>query len=223
MQVNGKAYPPVREMIIAKAMSKSAAGNQGIVSSICPISTDIGMQVTQAQADPLFGLNPGMNAIVDRIKGPLQGLNCLARPLPTNPVGTTCTMIAALASPLMDGGCKSPGSACSAAKLKTPAQPLLDSYCDAQEQAYLAAGGTAGGKGDPSRQPACQVPLLTPSMNASDFTNGSCATGTDPGWCYVTGSAASPCAQTVFFTSGQPPAGSSVTLVCPGVSQDAGP
>jgi hypothetical protein len=63
LQVFAKAFPPVREMIIAKAMSTSMAGNQGIVSSICPIHvTDQG-----SGADPLYGYRPAVNAIIDRM------------------------------------------------------------------------------------------------------------------------------------------------------------
>jgi len=68
VQINGKAYPSVREMIIAHAMATSSAGAQGFVSSVCPIATDIGQPLSTAQQDPLFGYNPGINAIVEGIK-----------------------------------------------------------------------------------------------------------------------------------------------------------
>jgi hypothetical protein len=68
VQINGKAYPSVREMIIAHAMATSSAGVQGFVSSVCPIAVDIGMPLSSAQQDPLFGYNPGINAIVEGIK-----------------------------------------------------------------------------------------------------------------------------------------------------------
>jgi hypothetical protein len=72
-----KAYPSVREMIIAHAMSteiiNGAVSNQGIVSSLCPINEDIGMSVAQASADPLFGYNPAVNAI-QRDHQPAEGL-----------------------------------------------------------------------------------------------------------------------------------------------------
>ncbi|HEX8790464.1 MAG TPA: hypothetical protein VF765_05890 [Polyangiaceae bacterium] len=68
VQINGKAYPSVREMVIAHAMATSGAGVQGFVSSICPISVDIGQPLSTAQQDPLFGYNPGINALVEGIK-----------------------------------------------------------------------------------------------------------------------------------------------------------
>jgi hypothetical protein len=56
LQIYGKAYPSVREMIIAKAM-----GPQGIVSSLCPI------HVTEGSAgDPLYGYRPAVLALLAR-------------------------------------------------------------------------------------------------------------------------------------------------------------
>ena len=68
VQINGKAYPSIREMIIAHALATSSAGVQGFVSSVCPISADVGQPLSTAQQDPLFGYNPGINAIVEGIK-----------------------------------------------------------------------------------------------------------------------------------------------------------
>jgi hypothetical protein len=58
-QIAGKAYPSVREMVIAHSL-----GTQGIVSSLCPIHpTPVG-----GATDPLFGYRPAMNALIDRIR-----------------------------------------------------------------------------------------------------------------------------------------------------------
>jgi hypothetical protein len=58
LQLYAKAYPSVREMIIAHAM-----GEQGLVSSVCPIHvTD-----NAAGNDPLYGYRPGVLALVARI------------------------------------------------------------------------------------------------------------------------------------------------------------
>jgi len=77
LQVNGKAYPSVREMIIAHAMATETFNgysyNQGVVSSLCPIHLDVGQTVAQAQQDPLFGYNPAMNALIARM-APALGL-----------------------------------------------------------------------------------------------------------------------------------------------------
>jgi hypothetical protein len=64
LQVRGKAYPSIREMIIAHAMSQENAqnGGQGIVSSLCPIHV-----AEQTPGDPLYGYRPAVDAIVRRI------------------------------------------------------------------------------------------------------------------------------------------------------------
>jgi len=222
VQINGKAYPPVREMIIAKAMSQSTAGNQGVVSSICPITADIGETLDQATQDPLFGFNPGMNAIADRFRASLAPSGCLPRPLPTAASGAvSCTMIVSL--PAKAGAtCKNPGSVCDVSGLAGPgtatlSQQVLNEFCDAQEQAFVATGGKPGSSGDPAQYPACGVNQVT------GFDSGSCATSsTDAGWCYLTGSAAGSCQQTLAFTFALPPAGSTSTLVCPSFSADGG-
>jgi len=71
-QLYGKAYPSVREMIIAEAMSNEVINgvpyNQGIVSSLCPIALDIGQPLATAQQDPLFGYNQAVGALVERVK-----------------------------------------------------------------------------------------------------------------------------------------------------------
>jgi hypothetical protein len=77
LQVNGKAYPSVREMVIAHAMATETFNgysyNQGVVASLCPIHVDVGQSVSQAVADPLFGYNPAINALIARL-APALGL-----------------------------------------------------------------------------------------------------------------------------------------------------
>jgi hypothetical protein len=61
LQIYGKAYPSVREMVLAHAMAQENAeiGGQGIVSSLCPI------HVTEASAgDTLYGYRPAVYAMV---------------------------------------------------------------------------------------------------------------------------------------------------------------
>jgi hypothetical protein len=61
----GKAYPSVREMVIAHAMSQvnAAAGGQGIVSSLCPIHV-----FESAPGDPVLGYRPAATAMINRFK-----------------------------------------------------------------------------------------------------------------------------------------------------------
>jgi hypothetical protein len=58
LQIYGKAYPSVREMIIAHAV-----GQQGIVSSLCPIH----MLDNSSGNDPLYGYRPALLTLVARI------------------------------------------------------------------------------------------------------------------------------------------------------------
>ena len=56
-QINGKAYPSVREMVIAHAL-----GDQGVVSSLCPIHV-----TEQTPGDRLYGYRPAVDALFARI------------------------------------------------------------------------------------------------------------------------------------------------------------
>jgi|HubBroStandDraft_1064217.scaffolds.fasta_scaffold01227_11 hypothetical protein len=58
-QLAAKAYPTVRELLLAKRMR-----TQGIVSSICPIR----VADSADPSDPLYGYRPAVSQLVDRIK-----------------------------------------------------------------------------------------------------------------------------------------------------------
>jgi hypothetical protein len=58
-QVAAKAYPTIRELLLARLM-----GAQGIVSSICPIHVTDQMGGT----DPLYGYRPAVSALIERIR-----------------------------------------------------------------------------------------------------------------------------------------------------------
>jgi hypothetical protein len=62
IQVRGKAYPPVRELVVARGL-----GDQAIVASLCPIHA-----VATSADDPLYGYRPAMKTIIDRLKLGLQ-------------------------------------------------------------------------------------------------------------------------------------------------------
>jgi hypothetical protein len=223
LQIYGKAYPSVREMIIAKAMSDSSVGDQGIVSSLCPIHVTPATGTTAA-TDPLYGYNPAVNAIINRLKNSLSN-QCLPQQLTADTSGVVpCLILVQLPQAVGPGSCANPGSACDPTKgllgpgvippganSATLTQDILTKYCQAQEQAF---GGTPGGAGDPDLQPVCALAQLTPVNNPTDFTNGSCGASADPGWCYVTGKAANGCPQAILFSNGEPPTGSTVSLQC---------
>ncbi len=58
-----KAYPTIRELQLARLM-----GNQGIVSSLCPIH----LSDNATGDDPLYGYRPAITAIIDRVSGALK-------------------------------------------------------------------------------------------------------------------------------------------------------
>ena len=61
-------------------------------------------------------------------------------------------------------------------------------------------------------QPVCELAQLPKGVWGGD----SCVASTDPGWCYVTGTAAAPCPQAVRFSPvATPHAGTTVVLGCP--------
>jgi hypothetical protein len=60
-----KAYPTIRELVLAKLLGEVPGANPGVVSSICPIH-DAELTV----GDPLYGYRPAIAALIDRCKGP---------------------------------------------------------------------------------------------------------------------------------------------------------
>jgi hypothetical protein len=206
-QINGKAYPSVREMIIAHQMANSPAGVQGIVSSLCPIHTNLQGGAT----DPLYGYRPAANAIVNRLKSSLA-VQCLPQKLTRDKnTGTVnCLIIVTLN--------KGDQSVCQTVSGLQAVQPnVLSNFRAAQEAAWNMAGGTATGLPDPNTLPVCALQQLSPKnpMMAMDFDGtGSCVASMDPGWCYVEGQAAGSCPQQIIFTAGEPPPGSTVSLQC---------
>jgi hypothetical protein len=62
-QYYAKAYPTIRELTLAQLM-----GNQGVVSSLCPIhTTELGTN------DPLYGYRPAATALINRLANQLSG------------------------------------------------------------------------------------------------------------------------------------------------------
>ncbi len=65
LQDYAKAYPTVREILLAKLLGEVPGANQGVLSSICPIH-----DLEMTPGDPVYGYRPAMAALVDRCKGP---------------------------------------------------------------------------------------------------------------------------------------------------------
>ena len=202
-QVAAKAYPTIRELLLAKLM-----GNQGIVSSLCPIHvTDMSGDNT----DPLYGYRPAITAIVDRLKNALAS-QCLPFTLTPGSDGSVpCLILATLPNT---------GATCDPnLGLSAPDPTVLANFQATQEAAWVASGGTKSGNPDPKTLTVCQVQQLT------NLSGGTCQGSTSPGWCYVTGTAAGHCSEAIIFGGGAPPTGSTVSLQCISATSggDAGP
>ncbi len=194
-QVYGKAYPSVREMIIARALKE-----QGVVSSLCPIH-----EAEASPGDPLYGYRPAVAAIIDRLKVSLT-TQCLPQRLPRDATGDVpCSLLVTLPA----GDCGAPG-------LSNPDPALLGALRKSQFASWQANGGPLSGSPDPTTLTTCALAELSPTLAPASFdANGSCAASSAPGWCYVESGVPGSCAQSLVFTAGEPPSGSTVTLECP--------
>ncbi len=166
-----------------------ALGGQAIVSSLCPIHPTPANN--DNPPDPLYGYRPAMNALLDRLKPAFAAL-CLPQGLPTDSSGqTSCRILEALPTPGTEAACTGPG-------LSAP-------------DAATIAAFRAAEKTDPSL-PVCELAQLA----AGSTAGSSCAASTQPGWCYLTGAAATPCPQSLAFSQGGTPSpGAIVALACP--------
>ena len=209
-QIGAKAYPTQRELLLAQVM-----GAQGIVSSLCPIHVQPAAGDTIA-TDPLYGYNPAVNGIVDRLKVSIQA-ECLPLMLTPDACGIVgCSIFVTLPEGTGE-------TACDAAQgLSAPSPSVLQELQAQQHTAWVGAGSAGV---DPSTLPTCLLPELSqlpPGANAGSCplpvgsfdANGSCAGSTSPGWCYVTGAGAGVCPQAIEFSVGEPPSGTIVTLQC---------
>lgn len=132
LQTYAKAYPGTRELEVLKGLN-----DQGIVASICPKVTELAAGADPA-SDANYGYNPAVAAIIDRLRGKLQG-NCLPRAIQTDPEThqVLCTMIEA--RPSGCGDCSAEGRA--------PADPSIAAAVRRQMR--------DAGDCDKSGRPAC--------------------------------------------------------------------
>jgi hypothetical protein len=210
-QTGAKAYPTVRELLLAKKL-----GKQGVVSSICPIHTT---DMTPTKDDPLYGYRPAVAAIVDRLRDTLSN-ECLPQKLEPDADGVVQCLIL-LQIPKGEAGT---GGTClnpvcpAAAGLEVPRSDVLPQFCQNLEDAYdqqVAQSGSSAGLVDPANVPVCTLRQLTPKAFPQDFPGGSCASETtDKGWCYLTGAAAGSCPQEIVYASGSLPSGAIANLQC---------
>jgi hypothetical protein len=203
-QIAGKAYPSVREMLIAHTMASSSAGIQGIVSSLCPIHTSF----VTGPTDPLYGYRPAANAIINRLKNSLS-VQCLPQQLKRSAAmknEVPCLILVTLPKAGNQDVCNT------LAGLHPPDPNVVSRFRAAQEALWSAKSGLP----EPNSLPICELTQLTPD-NSPMGTFGpdkTCSASTTAGWCYVEGQAAGACPQQIIFTTGEPPPGATVSLQC---------
>jgi hypothetical protein len=232
-QVNAKAYPSPREIEEVKLM-----GTQGILSSLCPIHTTCAAMSGTNCTDPLYGYNPAVNAIIQRLKNALAN-QCLPQKLTPDNCGTVeCLVLETL--PASDIG--KPCSDFAANGLTGPQtaadQQVLAQFQQTQHTEWAENGGVDAGLGpdpstlttcwvtqlvtqpaglDPSDQMSCQSGSMEGHYSyVTDITAGTCAASTEAGWCYVSGAATGGgCPQALLFSMpGSPLTGATVSLQC---------
>jgi hypothetical protein len=195
-QIYAKAYPSVREMQIAHAV-----GQQGIVSSLCPIHV-----AQTGPTDPLFGYRPAVNAIVNHLESALS-VQCLPQKLTQDKTTkeAPCLILVTLKTMGGEDLCNAqPG-------LSIPSAGTLSRL----QQARHAAWDPKSSASDPNLFPVCQLDQLTAlTHGGTDIMGGTCANSMNSGWCYVEGQAAGSCSQQIVFTDNEPPPGATVNLQC---------
>jgi hypothetical protein len=207
VQTYAKAYPTTRELMLANMM-----GGQGIVSSLCPIHTDPAAGTTSA-TDPLYGYNPAVNAIVNRLKSAL-GSQCVpALQVDPKTGDVPCLVLVtfgpnASSAPTTEAECSTFGSGA-----YTTVDPTVLSEF---QKSQAAMAGDAGG--------AAIAKEITCQLNQAPVPSGqSCVGGTKPGWCYVTGAGikgGSTCSQEIAYsTNGLVPNGAEISLQCISTNQ----
>jgi hypothetical protein len=164
-QSYAKAYPGTRELEVLKGLS-----DQGIAASICPKVT----VSNSPGSDPSYGYNPAVAAIIERLKGVLNG-TCLPRAPATDPVThqLLCQVIEAQQS-----GCN----------CQAPGRADVDPTTLPAVERELQSGGHCGNVGQPACSSFCACEILqetAPADLAACKLGQPAATGAAPGYCYV--------------------------------------
>jgi hypothetical protein len=116
LQIRAKAYPSVRELMVARAL-----GDQGVVASICPMHA-----TEQSPGDPLFGYRPAVLSLANAMSraGLALGPRCVSGlPAPDASGRVACRML--VVQPGACGAGLSPAGAGAKAALQA-AQQLAD-------------------------------------------------------------------------------------------------
>jgi hypothetical protein len=170
-QAYAKAYPGVRELQVLQGYGAIGRGNS-IVASICPKT------LSGSKADPNYGYNPAVAALVERLKESLAP-RCLPRALPVDPLTgqVSCSIVESMPRP-SSGACE----------------------CDAAARRHEPSAGTRAAVlrelqynahcGGPSSPPCEEMCLCEIEQYADDDlrvcqTARSVPASMPPGFCYI--------------------------------------
>jgi hypothetical protein len=208
-----KAYPTIRELLLARLLGKVPGANPGIVSSLCPIhTTDMS---TPTQPDPLYGYRPAMDAIATKL-GVTLGVQCLPQRLhvTTDPT-TQAKSVACLVLGTFPDGPDAPKSCAAVAGYSAPDPLVLAHVHSDQHDAWMALGDPTAV--DASTELTCELDQLPPEQRC-DKQN------TSQGWCYVDDGSVGACPQVLLFSPDALQLGVQTSLQCLEASSgDAGP
>ena len=206
-QLKAKAYPTAREFMVVRAL-----GDQGVIASLCPITLAVKGATPEEQAadkaaNPIYGYNPAVKAIIDRLKNALT-TQCLPQKLDKSTDSADkdqvpCLVLAQLGEVT---------DSCEAQGLAQPAPEIREKFLELKktESGDLKDGGT-----DLTKRPVCVLEQLV--VAAGD----SCKDDPKKGWCYVENDAAAgknpagKCPQALIFSSSTAAlAGAQFSLQC---------
>jgi hypothetical protein len=160
-QVNGKAYPSVRELEVLRAV-----GSRAVVASACP--KNVIPEGDEPGTDPDYGYNPALHALADRMRGSFAG-DCLAQPLPVDGDNRArCSVLEARPTP-----------DCECDPAQGRVEPDGSSWSLPYVQTYLSETGQ-GAYGEC----LCEIPQLTGDDLAACLGDGE-PSGGEHGFCYV--------------------------------------
>jgi len=198
-QDSAKAYPTIRELLLAKLM-----GQQGIVSSLCPIHT----MDNATKNDPLFGYRPAMNAIVNRLKSQL-GITCLPQPLTIGKDMNGNNAVQCLVLGTFPMGSYPNCASVTGGGWSDPDPTILQHFHEDQTAGWMASGSAGT---DPAMLLTCELAQLPPLTNCA--VKGSTTNGKpSDGWCYVSPASAT-CAQAILFSANAAGVGATTSLQC---------
>ncbi|HVJ89636.1 MAG TPA: hypothetical protein VM580_07510, partial [Labilithrix sp.] len=195
-QVRAKAYPTIREFQVVRAL-----GDQGIISSLCPITLE--KVARDNKNDKTYGYRPAVAVIVDRLKNALT-TQCLPQKLRDEGAEVSevpCLVLAQLADT---------SDTCDRYGLNPPAKAILDVFL---EQQRAETGNVTEGGLDLAALPVCEIPQQTVAPGET------CKDAAEKRWCYVensgTQSPAGRCPQALIFSGGTAElAGARFSLQC---------